>query len=707
MRLLPILATGAALVLANQAASAQLTDLQPGRNYAAEANFGLNRSENIDFGDCDNDGDMDAIVANGGDFGAEPNRIFINNGVLQAGTVGTFTEGTAARFAGVPNDVSRDIEFVDIDNDLDLDIYVGNRGTGTSPGNAIGEASRFYVNLGGLQAGTIGFYQDQTATRWGTLVSVPLADEIGTQDGQGAFRDFTCDCDFADLNDDGWDDLFHSSYGPGINATRDSRIFTNDQSGVFDEMWPWVAGTQGSTMDIQTHTIDLDLTDLDGDFDIDVFMSSRNSQARVFLNNLYNGISGSAFNDITQFALTAQGATQTGAANYESEYNDVDGDGDFDIWIKNYNGNTDRILRNDGFTAGSGVKFTQQNNWIKNDPVNDENEIDFVDFDGDGDLDAFVANFSGTNHLYVSGLAQGLNPATTGLYHRAGAAGSIYTQGELPTGTPGQLTTLDGDTVDVDNDGDADLAVSNDANQQNYLYRNTLGVPDTHAPTFYAVTDQADLANGSPVVIHAQIRDNTSYYVMNFYDANLVYEVDGGGEVTLDMRDQGSMQYRGVIPAQTDATVEYRIEVTDLQGNTGVSATFDYVQGTLAGNPWADLGGGLAGVSGIPVLAGTGTLVAGSAGSLGLTSAAVSASSILFVSFASNPTPFKGGFLNTVPIVLQVGLATDGSGGWLLPWASYPSGIPTGTLIYYQVATADGAAIKGASISNLLQSTAP
>jgi hypothetical protein len=694
------------LVVCDTALAVQLPDLQPGRNYASEANFGLNSSENIDFGDCDNDGDMDAVVGNGGDSGPQQNRIFINNGGLQGGTIGTFTEGTAARLAGVPIDASRDIEFVDIDNDLDLDVYVANRGTGGG-GGAMGEPSRFYVNLGGLQAGTIGFYADETATRWGQLVSVPLVDEVGAQDGQGAWRDFSCDCDFADLDDNGWSDLFHSSYGPGMNGTRDSRIFLNDQTGVFDELWPWCSGTQGSTMDIQTHTLDMDLVDLDADFDIDVVMSSRNSQARVYLNNLNEGLSGLPFNDITQFAFVAQGATLTGGANYESEYGDIDGDGDFDVWIKNYNGNTDRILRNDGFTPGSGVKFTQQNNWIKNDPITDENEVDFVDFDGDGDLDAFLANFSGTNYLYVNGLAQGLNPLTTGLFHRAGATGSIYAQGELPTGTSGGLTTLDGDTVDVDNDGDQDLAVSNDGGQQNYLYRNLLGVPDTHAPTFFKVTDPADQPNGTPTVIHAQIRDNASYYVTNFYDADLVYTVNGGAPQTLAMFAQGSMQFRAIIPAQVDALVSYHVEVTDLAGNTGLSDTFDYVQGTLAGGPWTDLGGGLAGISGIPALTGSGTLVAGTPGSLALTGAAPLASSILFLSFANNPTPFKGGTLHTVPIAVQLGLATDGAGGWSLAWASYPAGVPAGFELFYQAATADDAAIKGASISTLLKSTAP
>jgi hypothetical protein len=693
--------SAALLAALHPAAAAQLTDLQTGRNYASEANFGLNRSENIDFGDCDNDGDMDVIVGNGGDFGPEPNRIFINRGGLQGGTVGTFVEETSTRFAGVPNDTSRDIEFVDIDNDDDLDVYVSNRG----PNPNTGEPSRFYVNLGGPQGGTIGFYQDQTATRWGTLVSVPLADEVGPQDGQGPFKGFTCDCDFADLDDDGHSDLFHSSYGPNIDGTHDSLVFLNDSTGVFDELWPWCFGVQGASMDIRTHTFDLDLVDLDADFDLDVVMSSRNSQARVYLNNLYNGISGSPFNDITQYALLAQGATMNGNSNYAGEYGDVDGDGDFDVWMQNYNGFSDRILRNDGFTAGSGVKFTQQNNFIKNDPVNDEQHANYVDFDGDGDLDVFVANFSGTNYLYVSGLAQGLNSATTGLYHRAGASGSIYAQGELPTGNPGGLTTLDGDTADVDNDGDQDLAVSNDSNQQNYLYRNALGIPDTHAPSVHLLTNQADKANGTDTVIHAQLRDNNSYCVVHFYDVNLVYTVDGGSAVSLDMFAQGSMQFRGLIPAQTDAVVSYHIEATDLAGNTTISADFGYVQGTL-GDPWTDVGCSLAGVSGPPLLVGSGPLTTGSAGSLALSNAAPSASCLLFVSLSSTPVGFKGGTLCAFPFAVTLPLGTDGSGALTLPWASWPSGL-SGSSLFFQYAIADAAGPAGASLSNAERADVP
>ncbi len=688
--------TAIALLLAPRALPAQLADMQPGRNFTSSAQFGTDRSENIDPGDVDNDGDLDVIVANGGDGVAQNNRIFINMGGLQGGVVGTFNEQTSTRFAGFPLDTSRDCEFVDIEQDGDLDIYISNRGT-TANG---GEPSRFYVNMGGSQGGTVGFYTEGSNTHWGNLISVPAGDQV-LGGNVGPFRDYSCDCDFADLDDDGDNDLFHGSYGPALDGTRDSRIFLNDGGGIFNEAWPWA----NAGADIRVHDVDLDLVDLDGDFDIDVMMSSRNSQARTYMNNLYSGISASMFNDITQSALIATGATGTGTVNYESEYGDVDGDGDFDVWMKNYDANIDRILRNDGFTPGVGYKFTEMANWIRNDPNVDENEIDFIDFDNDGDLDSFVANFGGTNWLYQNGLAQGLDPDVSGLFHRTGVAGGQAPQPELPAANNGGQT-LDGDIADVDNDGDDDILIANDANQQNFLFTNVLGVPDTHAPTFYRLTQQAAKPNGSATVVHAQIRDNTSYYLTTFYPAKLIYSIDGGTPLTLGMSHQGSMQYRGVIPAQANATVSYRVEVTDLAGNTGISNTVTFLQGSASG-PWTDIGFGLGGIDGLPQLAGTGTLAAGSPGSLTLTHAKPSSTSVLFLSLSSSPVPFKGGTLAAFPFLANLVLATNGSGGISLPWGSWPAGLPSGTTVYFQIAIADAAGPSGAALSNALRATTP
>jgi hypothetical protein len=676
-------------------AAGQLTDLQPGRNFpTAASQFGGGRSENIDFGDCDNDGDLDVIVGNGGDGAAENNRIFINRGGLQGGTLGIFTEDTANRFAGVTVDTSRDIEFMDMDNDGDLDIYVSNRGNNVNGG----EVSRFYVNLGGLQAGTVGFYQEDTNNRWGNLISVPLNREEGVQDGQGPWRDWSCDCDFGDLDDDGDLDLFHSSYGPSINGTEDSRIFLNDGSGVFDEHWPWI----DPGADIRIHTLDIDLADFDGDYDLDVFASSRDSQARVWINNCYDPVGDAMFTDITQTALINNGATLSGSNNYEAEFGDLDGDGDFDVWAKNYNGNTDRILRNNGFVAGVGFNFTQVNAWIKGDPSVDENEVDLLDFDGDGDLDAFAANFSGTNWLYTGGLAQGLTQVQ-GFYHRNGttSGGSLASWHELPQfNNSGQ--SLDGECGDLDNDGDMDIAIANDANQQNRLLLNTLGVPDTHAPTVHQWTDQCDKPLGSNTVIHVQVRDNNNFYMIAYYDVNLFYSVNGGGETQIDMFAQSGQQFRGVIPPQS-GTVSYRVEVTDRAGNTGSAGPRDYVQ---SGSTYTGLGFGLAGTAGVPALSGTGTWEAGTAISIDLTSARPSATAGLFVGLVNNPTSAFGGMLVPVPFFGPFLLATNGAGNLNIQ-ASAPKGIPCGLDIFMQYGINDPASIGGVALSNAMQVTTP
>jgi len=684
------LASAATLLFASNV-HAQLADLQPGRNFVDSSALGpatQSRTENGDFGDIDNDGDLDCVTANGGDGTiAQVARIFVNNGT------GTFADQTSTRFAGFIAMQSRDAEFMDSDSDGDLDVYIGNKNAG---GGLTGFVSRFFINKGGLQAGTVGFYQDDTNTRWGTLASVPVADQVCGGCNAGPWRDWTCDCDFGDINDDGHIDLFHSSYGPAINGSRPSRIFLNDTTGIFNELFPWA----NAGADINTHSIDFDMADLDGDFDLDVFMASRNSQARVYLNNLYNPLSGSAFNDITQVALIAQGAVLSGSNNYEGEYGDVDGDGDFDVWSKNYNGNNDRILRNDGIVAG-GIKFTQVNSWIANDPVVDENEIDFGDYDNDGDLDAFVANFSGTNFLYQSNLAQGGQGG--GLYHRTGVALGQSPNFELPSTYNGGQS-LDGEWADVDNDGDLDIALFNDNNQGNHIFRNTLGVPDTHAPAFYQVTVQGNKLSGSPTVIHAQIRDNgPGEWLTNYFDWDLVYTVNGGSPITVSMIGQFGAQARGVIPDQTNATIDYHVEVTDLAGNTGVSGTTSFFQGS---DPWTNLGGGLAGISGIPVLNGTGPLTTGSAGTLPLSNAAPSAMSSLFLSLSSTPTGFKCGILVPVPIAFQFLFFTNGAGALPLAWPSWPSGL-SGASLFFQFAIADGAAICGTSLSNAMRADVP
>jgi hypothetical protein len=684
-----------ALVTVPTAAFAQLSDLQPGRNFTtAVTAFGANNTEDLEMGDVDNDGDLDVLVANGGNAGAQPNRIYINNGGVQGGTAGTFSEETSTRFAGVPNDTSRDIELVDIDDDGDLDVYVANRGTPIA-----GQVSRLYMNQGGLQGGATGFYVEETDTFWGTLVSVPLAREVGVQDGQGPWEDWACDCDFADLDDDGDSDLFHSTYGPSLNGSEPSRIFLNDGTGRFDELWPWA----DASADIATHSLDVDLGDFDGDFDIDVAVSSRESQARIYRNNFAaNGWVGDAFTDTTQASLLDTGAGQVGSNNYGTEYVDADGDGDFDLWMTSYSGFANPILRNNGDAT-----FTKMSIWTKADTASDDNEADFLDYDGDGDIDAFVSGFSpGTNHIYTSSLAQGIGGAD-GYYHRNGTTlgGSLAAWNEVPAiGNSG--TTLDGGAADMDGDGDPDILLGNDSGQPNRYWENALGVPDTHAPGFAAITVQGDKSDGSDTIVHAAVRDNADFASVNRSSARLVYSVGGGGETCVRMTASGGQVFRGVIPAAVNGAVAYRVEVTDEHGNTGVSATTNYVQTSSSTSDWQALGCGTEGVSGVPILEGRGALDPLATIEISLRNAAPDAAAILFLSAASTPASFKGGTLYTVPVGLEIGSTVD-DGGLELLQLVIPPGVPSGLSFWWQYVIADASAVGGVAISNAAVSTTP
>ena len=678
-----------ALTISGSPLAAQLSDLQPGRNFpTAEVAFGGDHSENIDLGDIDNDGDLDVGIGNGGDQGPQPNRLFVNNGNLQGGIQGNFHEGTAARLVGVPNDTTRDIEFADLDLDNDLDIYISNRGTTVNNG----EVSRAYLNQGGKQLGTTGLFMEATDAFWGDLVSVPLDEEFGVQDGQGPFKDFSCDCDFGDIDNDGDLDLFHSSYGPNINGTRDSRIFLNDGEGLFDELWPWA----NVGADLQSETLDIDLADFDGDGDLDVFNSSRGGQARVFRNNLVGtSWAGDPFTDVTQTALINTGATASGS-NYESEFGDVDGDGDFDVWAINYNGFTDRLLRNNG-----NMVFEQNNALISGDPVVDENEIDFLDYDGDGDLDAFVADFSGENWIYQNNTADGGGGA---LFTRTGTAGALWNEApELANGG----TSLDGETGDLDGDGDQDIVLSNDGGQQNRLWKNVLGVPDVHAPTFQLITVQGDKSDGSDTPILAQVRDNNNFYNIDYYRAHLIYTVDGGSESSILMFAQRGQQFRGVIPGGIDGQIAYRVECTDDAGNTGVSSTISYDQSTSGDILWENLGAGTPGYDGrAPYLSLEGSQVVGAPVVLKLHDANLSSPAILWLAFSSAPFSAVGGTVYTFPFTSQIFFATD-TGGSFYASVAWPAGIPGGTDHYWQVIVQDAASQHGLTITNAVHGRQP
>ena len=121
---------------------------------------------------------------------------------------------------------------------------------------------------------------------------------------------------------------------------------------------------------------------------------------------------------------------------------------------------------------------------------------------------------------------------------------------------------------------------------------------------------------------------------------------------------------------------------------------------------WSDQGHALAGLTGNPQLVGSGTLAGGSSNTLSLSNAAPSAPAGVFVGLAGNPTPFKGGLLDPVPVLAFVPVATDPAGALALPFVM-PAGVPASTELWVQCAIQDGAAVKGVALANAVKGLAP
>ncbi len=530
-------------------------------------------AEQVDFADVDLDGDWDAGFACGGDVGNQQNRLWINQGGAQGGSVGTFADATAARCPAVL-DASRDIEFADWDADGDVDVFVSNHCQLSN------QPSRFWTNQGGIQGGSVGFYVDETALRWiglgGPGSSIPPALLIG-----GGFLNFCWDSDFADLDNDGDLDLIHSSAGGAQSGQMPTRLFLNDGTGLFTEFNPsgfqltgqnivngnpglWCEGLQqanttnstGQFCDIASQVISTDPGDIDQDFDLDMVSTPQNELPRMYVNRLAE-TGGLAFRDATTAVFPPGYAT--GQGRYEEAFGDFDGDADFDIYGINWLVAASSF--NDAFARNNGNGTYALSVPIPSSSADDE-DAEPIDYDLDGDLDVFVANFSGQDRMYRNG--------GTGTFTLA--------TGVLPSES---TISMDGETADVDADGDPDLFVANGAGQAAWFLINTTTADDTTSPRVGPIEQAADRAPGAtPTAVRAHVHDNASYQVTFYDDVQIEARQNKDAWTSTPMRSSRGQIFRGEIDGTLTGLVSYRVVAADEYGNTTTSPVRVYAAGT-------------------------------------------------------------------------------------------------------------------------------
>ncbi len=556
-------AIASVLTIAALAAAAPAQQFQRDTTQVPAQNTGW--TEQVDFADVDGDGDWDAAFADGGDLGNQQNRLWINQGGAQAGVLGAFLDATASRFP-VVSDSSRDVEFADWDADGDVDLFVSNH---CSIAN---QPSRFWVNQGGVQAGAQGFYVDETSLRWIGLGGAGSSMPPGFVLAGGGYVDWCWDSDFADFDNDGDLDLVHSSAGGVQSGNVPTRIFLNDGSGFFREFNPsgfqlpggniangnpglWCEGLQqhgtldpsGTFCDVADSAISIDPGDIDGDFDLDLVRTAVSQVPRMFQNRLAENGGTLGFRDVTGAAFPPGYSTGVGA--YEELFADFDADGDLDIYGLNWL--TVSFQYNDAVLAGNGNGTFAAPVAVPNSTPDDE-DVDGIDYDLDGDVDVFIANFSGQERMYAN-------------------AGGAFTlaAGVLPTDA---TRTKDSDAADLDGDGDPDIITANDSGQPEWLLINTTDANDVTPPRIARVEQAPDRATGaSPSVVRAHVYDNSSYQETWYDHVRVEHRRNAGAAQTADMRSSMGQVFRGEIGAAQPGLISYRVLAADAYGNSSAS----------------------------------------------------------------------------------------------------------------------------------------
>jgi FG-GAP-like repeat len=246
-------------------------------------------SSRAQFGDIDNDGDLDLYLTNGSGnrFGCGQYRVYVNDGT------GTFTDETATRLPIEDVCNNMDCIFGDIDNDFDLDV----RTAGTGAAN-----SRLYVNDGtGVFTRSSAIPADNNAYSYDfgdidgdgdlDLLGVnasptSLGELLLLNDGTGTFTDVSNrlspnpseddnDSKFFDIDDDGDLDLIIAHLGSG-----GEKIYENDGAGNFTLASGVIDAVSDSSLDIV-------VADLTGDHRLDVVTAQGESGS--FVNRIYVG----------------------------------------------------------------------------------------------------------------------------------------------------------------------------------------------------------------------------------------------------------------------------------------------------------------------------------------------------------------------------------------------------------------------------------
>ncbi|MEO9803032.1 MAG: FG-GAP-like repeat-containing protein [Reichenbachiella sp.] len=242
-------------------------------NAAIEAN---GFSETASWADYDKDGYLDLYITNSSLGSGSSNQFYINNG-----------DGTFSRNSGsVTTEArlnSRSVNWIDYDNDNDLDLFVSNEG-------AINE---LYIN------------NDGTLSK---LASGELVSSVSNSTGSS----------WADYDNDGDLDLYVANFGQA------NEFFENLGDGNFSKI------TGQNLVQRSDNSFGTAWGDIDNDGDLDLYIANGFKSGESLSNRLYINNADGTFTEDTEHTIVSDVGWSFGAA-----FGDYDNDGQLDLLVAN------------------------------------------------------------------------------------------------------------------------------------------------------------------------------------------------------------------------------------------------------------------------------------------------------------------------------------------------------------------------------------
>ncbi|MCD6068803.1 MAG: hypothetical protein K0S33_3629 [Bacteroidetes bacterium] len=288
-------------------------------------------SRSVNWIDVNNDGFIDCFISNGPAAG-QNNNLYLNNGA------GNFTK-VLTDIIVTDGETSDGATFADMDNDGDLDAFVANwynhnnlmytnNGNGTFTQITTGSQVN---DLGYSETASWGDYDKDG------LVDLYVSNSAGNRrnflyhnDGGGNFTkiltgtivtdNFFSRCtNWTDIDNDGDVDMFVTN-----ENNQNENIYRNDGSGIFTKL------TTGPLLTMGANTISGSWADYDNDGDLDVFLANDVNYNALFRND----------DNFVFTKMSADTVCHTWSHSFSSAWSDVDNDGDQDLYVTNSFGST-------------------------------------------------------------------------------------------------------------------------------------------------------------------------------------------------------------------------------------------------------------------------------------------------------------------------------------------------------------------------------